>query len=385
LNKKDQFTIGQHLEKMPKNPSLVFIKGSLRVGKVVPKKYIGFVWEDAESVKTDSLLQGLLGRMCGYHSYSVDIYISQKCLIKKKVGGRQMNELERYINKDYLPTKAKNLEGGDYSTEKKNGFPTVPLFISHKDLSDKFINKSVNQKKEKIIEFVEANDYALIRKSDNSKFSQLKMIDSFKEHKKEISFRQWGGKKGGTYKGDFPKILESIQKKKPYSGAINKDTIALLQINDNKNNLSETYKEANQGDFYLFIRVDSNKDIILKSYIPSTTKKEIFSLTHDQIEPTKEYYGEIACLTGYVLQDPTSFEKQLSAIIQLSGTRCLSNYIQETNTFEFSKKAYDWKSIQENKVEVIKARLEKKYNITILIEYINKVQSDTFQITKIKW
>ena len=54
------------LEDAPARTTVVFLKDRLRVGKVVPKQHVGFVWEDAETSKTDTVVQGLLGRMCGY-------------------------------------------------------------------------------------------------------------------------------------------------------------------------------------------------------------------------------------------------------------------------------------------------------------------------------
>jgi hypothetical protein len=54
------------LEFAPPRNAVVLIKGRLRAGKVVPKEHVGFVWEDAATIKTDTLVQGLVGRMCGY-------------------------------------------------------------------------------------------------------------------------------------------------------------------------------------------------------------------------------------------------------------------------------------------------------------------------------
>ena len=56
------------METAPAKPTIVFLKGLLRCGKVVPKAHIGFVWEGTKKPKTDTALQGLLGRMCGYYA-----------------------------------------------------------------------------------------------------------------------------------------------------------------------------------------------------------------------------------------------------------------------------------------------------------------------------
>jgi hypothetical protein len=56
------------LETAPAVTTLVLLKGKCRVGKVVPKRHIAFVWEDSAKPATDTLVQALPGRMCGYES-----------------------------------------------------------------------------------------------------------------------------------------------------------------------------------------------------------------------------------------------------------------------------------------------------------------------------
>jgi len=53
------------LEEAPARTTIVILEGRLRCGKRVPKEHIGFVWEMGQG-QTDTLLQGLIGRMCGY-------------------------------------------------------------------------------------------------------------------------------------------------------------------------------------------------------------------------------------------------------------------------------------------------------------------------------
>jgi hypothetical protein len=54
------------LEEQPTKNTLVIVDGRLRCGKRLPKKHIGFVWEGMKQSKTDTIRQGLIGRMCGY-------------------------------------------------------------------------------------------------------------------------------------------------------------------------------------------------------------------------------------------------------------------------------------------------------------------------------
>lgn len=75
-------------------PTVVFIKGMCRMGTVVPKKHISFVMEiSAEESHTDTVLQGLLGRMCGYNheeNNDIEIYIPNSIV--------KSGEIERYIS-----------------------------------------------------------------------------------------------------------------------------------------------------------------------------------------------------------------------------------------------------------------------------------------------
>jgi len=66
------------LETKPNKPTVVHICGKARMGQVLCKDHIGMVYEQAEKPNTDTILQGLLGRMCGYvDTKHVDIYLSK--------------------------------------------------------------------------------------------------------------------------------------------------------------------------------------------------------------------------------------------------------------------------------------------------------------------
>lgn len=59
----------QDMTRAPERPTVVVISGMLRMGKVMPKDHISMVFEagtKAEKRHSDTTLQGLLGRVCGY-------------------------------------------------------------------------------------------------------------------------------------------------------------------------------------------------------------------------------------------------------------------------------------------------------------------------------
>jgi hypothetical protein len=65
----------------PEQFTLIHIKGMLRMGKELPKAHICALAETAQEINTDTCLQGLPGRGCGYHSEDIDIYVP-RCFLK---------------------------------------------------------------------------------------------------------------------------------------------------------------------------------------------------------------------------------------------------------------------------------------------------------------
>jgi hypothetical protein len=76
-----------HLTTAPEQNTIVFIKGALRMGQQVSKKHVGFCWESSAESNTDTLLQGLLGRMCSYDQIvqNIKIYIHEKIIATKEI------------------------------------------------------------------------------------------------------------------------------------------------------------------------------------------------------------------------------------------------------------------------------------------------------------
>lgn len=134
------------LNKEPTAPTVIIIQNMCRMGKRVPKDYISFVMETSFDPKTDTLLQGLLGRMCGYHN-------RRDIMIYLHFNNHVRNELSVYIN-HFIPTKAKNIISGKeffrYSTNEVNEI--MSTYISNKDILLDIIYDKMN-KNEKYIEY----------------------------------------------------------------------------------------------------------------------------------------------------------------------------------------------------------------------------------------
>ena len=66
----------EFLSNKPRHTTLVHICGTARMGLVLDKTHLGFVYEQSKNPAIDTLLQGLLGRVCGHGAnLDVDIYI----------------------------------------------------------------------------------------------------------------------------------------------------------------------------------------------------------------------------------------------------------------------------------------------------------------------
>ena len=110
----------------PEQDTVILIRGKCRMGKNLEKRHILFVMETAKNSNTDTVLQGLLGRVCGYSpgSKDIDVYLHDKII--------KSGELQRYIEltegQEIIPSKARNLSK---TTIIKSKHPIVPFMVSN--------------------------------------------------------------------------------------------------------------------------------------------------------------------------------------------------------------------------------------------------------------
>lgn len=138
--------IGEHMERLETAPvitTLVLLKGKCRVGKVVPKRHVAFVWEDSDAPKTDTLVQALPGRMCGYaDAFGTEkpiLYVPppitktrQSVLTLHPGDEHRVSELERHAavvsGMEVVPLYGANIVGSDVSrVHKMRTFQCPPL------------------------------------------------------------------------------------------------------------------------------------------------------------------------------------------------------------------------------------------------------------------
>ena len=123
----------KELEQKPSEPTIVILRERCRMGTVVPKNHLSFLFETSATSKTDTLLQGLLGRACGYHTNdNLVVYVNRELL--------NSGEIERYLgfcdgNETSVPCNAKNVVKEDdlyrayTSKDGKKMYPVIPIHI----------------------------------------------------------------------------------------------------------------------------------------------------------------------------------------------------------------------------------------------------------------
>ena len=132
------------LGEAPEQTTVILIKDRLRAGKVVPKEFIGFVWEDAVKSNTDTLVQALLGRMCGYYKagqYIPRVYLPNAVIETHEGMLIEESELERAITFNLLPRFFSHSVPGHLAKE-LDKTQCVPILLKGVAKDRKYINSS---------------------------------------------------------------------------------------------------------------------------------------------------------------------------------------------------------------------------------------------------
>ena len=269
----------EFMKTQPLKTTLVHICGKFRMGQVVPKVYIAMVYEQSKHPNADTILQGLLGRMCGYRQNGahteVDIYVSQLAedlILKYSRAWRegQMDELSTV-------TKAMNLGGvrrKNGGVIKEDGFGnkwimTVPVKFEFKDLE---------------------RDFG--RKNKFREISPIDIINLFEDKPELLS--------GNPDREEILRLLDSCAKIKPE----NQPAASYLHHNTtgNSRNWEEDFKNLDHA-------IDSTKRLNISHY----TSRDIKNINQPEkvrFSPIS-VYGSGKCdghcyLMGYVRYNPDS-------------------------------------------------------------------------------
>ena len=179
---------------------VIGLKGKVRMGKQIIKDNVAWCFETAVRSNTDTLLQGLIGRCCGYpstgSSLDIKIYVPQKMIDS----GVMRDYADMMNGEDVVPAPAMNVKNVS-----KDFYPTIPekfeipmdewegtqsdlqAFMRDFIMSDEFASKSANVKilNSRMKGNVLADLKDLIKKPGCFTFSDLTK-ESFKDHKNNM-------------------------------------------------------------------------------------------------------------------------------------------------------------------------------------------------------
>ena len=390
ITRDEQMRIGASipcLEDAPLKPTVVIIRGRLRAGKVVPKKHISFVWEGAKNSKTDALVQGLPGRMCGYEFGEIKplLFVPAAALKSHDDKVLKASEMARAsMGPIVMPLKGTNLKKTKMSNAStKQRLTPLRLQWPTEDRGDDEANRGeycrrILRENKKLIQ-----DHASY--TPQQKAEILGFLETATPH-----INTMDATTSDAYIGFFKNVLEAHRNGTsiPHS---HEDQMTFVVIKKNcKKALAIPGANANQ--FFVIFHteaksgVESIMSVDLKARIPQTTGKSIFSL-HDCQTAKPLAAGGVVGFDESKLKTPALLEKAIRDYMNLwkssslTAARCIQS---NKDRFRLNKRAFNWTAPKKNDVETICSKLGKEFAIKIKIEY-TRSGDDTFNVKTISW
>ena len=397
----------------PEVSTLVIVRGRLRAGKVVKKEHIAFVWEGARISKTDALVQGLLGRMCGYDvPFRMDgdrkiplipLFVPASALKRHENKVMKTSEIERAIM-EYpvaLPTLATNLKKGHIANAASNGKTQCPpLRLTWDEEDDDWTFTEKYEEK-----FSRGVDLLEIKRRCCKLLNTKKNLDAIHNSSKYSAKQK-------------AEILASIVTSHPSSSKVRNledksqvDYFKMLReahirghaVAENFGkcaplNFAVTYKDykaphANRRHVYVIFYTDANNgaapslmSVDLKSRIPLTNGKSVFSI-HDANLDRPIVAGGVVGFDESRIKTPDMLRSSLRDYMALwrdSGftvARCIQS---NKDRFTLQKGAFQYNSSEDNMVKEICRELSTEFGVKVKVAFTRSGDS-TFNIKKISW
>jgi len=278
------------LQNKPNTASIVILRERCRMGTVVPKEHLAFVFETSTVSKTDTMLQGLLGRACGYHNNdTLLIYLNRQLI--------ESGEIDTYIEfceggENAIPTNAKNVIGTVNTREpvvvNRNNmqlYPIIPIHIPRHCISEESKFEDIPSV---IIDIIytlsESNEFGIT--NDNTESVNRKIIEELNKalpFPKKVNNNRISKK---SHKSTLENILNGIKYKKPTNGG-SKILNTRKDVSVYKVSLYYVEKpvpnfDLEVGSYYLccMLNLTDEEIIDLKTkrirQLPQTNGKEIF-------------------------------------------------------------------------------------------------------------
>ena len=281
------YDLNKKLNILPLKKTLIFIKGMCRMGKKLDKTYLR-VCVETSCGKTDTLLQSLIGRVCGYDSRS-DILIYVKNL--------PLDELEKYnlLHEGVLtsiPSKAMNVVRNT-----KTRSPIKPICIILDEDPEACLARNVLQALDHLQHENSEEDMAtalpIIRRLAEA-FAKMPSDRSPEEKKMAKHWIQH--KQGAVYKAAMPLIEQAYRT----------GTAQCEFGSGGGSSASEDEVVVWRNKRHLYITMQIEKGVV-----PVTTKREVFCReTADG--------GAMFVVPPTTRKDPFELKKALDALIEAS-------------------------------------------------------------------
>jgi len=302
------------MKNAPERDIVILLRGKCRMGKNLEKEHVLFVMETAKSSNTDTVLQGLLGRVCGYSAGSdlVDVYLHQKIV--------KSGEIERYIDltegQHIIPAKACNIAK---TSVIKTRHPIIPFMVSNVD-SEGNSNKQIKSKIRKEIsgnfdfgrtepeQFYEIRDKFLDTKAISEKKIEIVIHDVTGNEQNRFEPVSKAIHHFKTTDDSLPVSLWHTGVEKVKKDGTRFEEGRIINVFYYKNN-DERYGILAGSAFIYGVTEKKNSIYVSKTNIPKTTGREVFA--HNLEDGT-----EVVSNGSFVIQMPLDTSKNVSIMKQ---------------------------------------------------------------------
>ncbi len=405
------------LANAPLQPTIVLLAGRLRCGKVVPKEHISCVWEGSKAANTDTILQGLLGRMCGNYNNTplgdMPVVFLPPSTLKQRRYIRDcksepimVNELERYVlgfgygEEDegaIMPTLFMNAAcDGSRTSSSHSRYPTLPLLYNAdtimtpallspgtpKNAVFDFLRDSVPTLAARLTEdFMRSPNYTDSQKREVEEFLSQPVLSCDIAPRWIDQTTQAGWRNQLHRSVEVGRMLTSHALEGKKDGAPHRPVLGLV------------YDDHSRKVFIQF-QLKSESATPLCKRVNLTTGREVFA------KPMLDSEAELPKGDGFIQSDlpltvrtdPAAWEAALEELITRYLRSAAGGPIHDYNTISgplaFSREAYGWAGHFAHPggrlnvppcMKDIHARLGQKYNVEIKVAYNSetKLATDT--------
>jgi hypothetical protein len=427
------------MEDEPTRPTIIIVRGRLRAGKVVPKYYVNFVWEGARMSNTDAVVQGLLGRMCGYRNragqdqdidvtklradYLPLIFVPESSLkidTKKEISACEIQR--SFMNPILMPRKGTCLSRGTIANKTEHGktqSPPIRLMWPNHNPADQDRDWLPFQNEDATDDVIRGECMQLLRRPENiaiiadhptiTEEQKDEIIERIRAPMTEddtlrhnVCIRKCKSGSSQTAVDYYKKTCESFSKNTTNTERANENGTPFTFIVTFSRFRGLLMSGTNIRHLYVIFYTDAKRDIgmssvDLKARIPSTTKKCMFRLNVAvQRNPHEQLVAAgVVGLRADNISTPESFAASMREYMTMWQASPLtmsssigSTHSKDGNKFEFSKAQFHWTSKHENDVErICLNQLAQEFNVRFNpVKYASGRPSPTkFNIKMISW